>query len=139
MTAPWQLGEVDFRVQGDPRFMALVDEIERRFRAGDPRIYILFERLRRLHISKGNDYADTTDHFRNIRQSEGFGVPAWVGAEIRANDKMERIKNAAAGKGLKHESVANSMFDLAAYQFIALPLYFEQQGVFDVDNILASL
>lgn len=127
------------RALGDARFMALVDEVEGRFRTGDPRIYALFDRIRELHVTKGNDYADNADHFRNVRQAQDFGVAPWVGAMLRGNDKMERVKNFAAGTTLNHESVANSMFDLAAYCFIALALYFDENGITEGADILASL
>lgn len=81
--------------------------------------------LQRMHDRKGQDYGRAGDSFANVRGSEDFGIPGWVGALVRANDKMRRLQNAASGASLANESVEDSLLDLAVYAVIALILYRE--------------
>ena len=60
-----------------------------------------------------------------MRASEHFGIPAWLGAVIRANDKMSRIKSFAERGVLANEPIEDSLIDLANYAVIALVLYRE--------------
>lgn len=76
-----------------------------------------------LHLLKQQDYGDDDNPFANIRASEEFGVPAWVGALIRMNDKMVRLKSMVRKGYLANESVEDSLRDLAVYATIALVLY----------------
>lgn len=80
-----------------------------------------------LHNKKQADYGRTNDPFANVRASADFGVPAWVGCMIRANDKMKRIQKAASGGQLVNESVEDSLMDLATYALIGLVLFREQR------------
>ncbi len=95
--------------QGDPQFMAILDEI------------------RAMHIKKGADYGTDQDTFANVRASEEFGVPAWKGAVLRANDKMARLKTYCIKGTLANEGVEDSLLDLANYAVIALRLFRETQ------------
>ena len=61
--------------------------------------------IRALHDKKQADYGKSHDPFANVRASEEFGIPGWVGAMIRANDKMRRLQAAARGQNLRNESV----------------------------------
>lgn len=79
-----------------------------------------------LHDRKQADYGRSDDPFANVRASEDFGIPGWVGAMVRANDKMRRLQAAARGQNLKNESVEDSLIDLAVYSVIALLLFQEQ-------------
>jgi len=80
-----------------------------------------------LHAKKNQDYGTDVDPFANVRASEDFGIPAWLGSVIRANDKMTRLKT-YAGKGqLANESVEDSLIDLANYAVIGLVLFREHQ------------
>ena len=81
-----------------------------------------------LHRSKGHDYGTDQDTFSNVRAAEEFGVPAWMGAVLRANDKLSRIKTFAHKGELAHESLEDSLIDAANYFMIALVLYRESQG-----------
>lgn len=87
-----------------------------------PFVEILCEALE-LHSSKSKDYGLDQDPYANVRQSEDFGVPAWKGSMIRANDKIVRIKKFATSGTLKHETVEDSMIDLCVYFPIILMLY----------------
>ena len=79
--------------------------------------------LRALHDRKQSDYGKSHDPFANVRASEDFGIAGWIGALIRANDKMRRLQKAASGGTLANESVEDSLQDLAVYTIIALVLY----------------
>ena len=78
-----------------------------------------------MHNRKQADYGREGDPFANVRASEAFGVPAWVGCMIRANDKMTRLQKAATGHSLVNESIEDSLLDLAVYSIIGLVLFRE--------------
>lgn len=90
---------------------------------GDSRFHALLAEVGTLHDRKQLDYGREADPFANVRASEDFGVPAWVGAMIRANDKMRRIQRFAQRGALANEGVEDSLLDLAIYSLIALVLY----------------
>jgi hypothetical protein len=81
-----------------------------------------------LHDRKRLDYGTDADSFANVRASEEFGIPAWLGAILRANDKMSRLKTYANKGTLANEGVEDSLLDLAAYALIALVLFREADG-----------
>jgi len=83
-----------------------------------------------LHNKKQNDYGrlDIGDPFSNVRASEDFGIPGWLGAVVRANDKVRRIQKFARSEELVNESVEDSLLDAAVYFMIALCLYRETNG-----------
>lgn len=80
-----------------------------------------------LHDRKQADYGRGSDPFFNVRASTEWGVPAWIGAMIRLNDKVQRLKSLAAKGGLQNESAQDSFMDIAVYALIAHVLY-EQEG-----------
>ena len=86
----------------------------------------ILDEVRELHNKKQADYGRTGDPFANVRASADFGVPAWVGCMIRANDKMRRIQSFAVKGSLENESLEDSLLDLAVYSIIALVLRREQ-------------
>lgn len=83
--------------------------------------------LREMHHRKNQDYGRDADPYANVRASEDFGMPGWVGGMVRANDKMRRIQKAASGGELKNESLEDSLIDLAVYSVISLILFRESQ------------
>lgn len=93
---------------------------------GDKRMLALLQQIAELHERKQVDYGTQGDPFANVRASEGFGVPAWVGALIRLNDKVTRLKNFAEKGELANESAEDSMMDIAVYALISLILYREE-------------
>lgn len=92
---------------------------------GDPRFMQVLEQMRAMHCKKGADYGTNADIFANVRASEQFGIPAWQGAVLRANDKMARLKTFCQKGKLENESVQDSLLDLANYAVIALVLFNE--------------
>jgi hypothetical protein len=83
-----------------------------------------------MHNKKQVDYGrpEEGDPFANVRASEDFGIPGWVGAVIRANDKVRRLQKAAKGGKLANESIEDSLLDAAVYFIIALCLFRENDG-----------
>lgn len=94
--------------------------------AGDPNYLKLLDEMRDLHVRKAADYGRGADPLANCRASAEFGIPAWVGVMVRANDKVHRIKSFIQNGSLKNESIEDSLMDLAAYALIALTLYREE-------------
>ena len=92
---------------------------------GHPMFFQVLEEMALLHDKKGRDYGIGVDTLGNVRSSEQWGIPAWIGSLVRANDKIVRLQNAARGSALVNEGIEDSLMDLAAYAVIALVLYRE--------------
>lgn len=92
------------------------------------RVHQILREAGRMHDQKSLDYGVDGDPFKNVRNSEDFGVPAWVGASIRLNDKVKRLQTFAQKGELKYESVADSFMDLIVYAAIGLVLFEETSG-----------
>jgi hypothetical protein len=90
----------------------------------------VIEEIVAMHNKKQADYGrpEQGDPFANVRASEDFGIPGWMGAVIRANDKVRRIQKYARGGPMVNESVEDSMLDAAVYFMIALCLFREEQN-----------
>jgi hypothetical protein len=86
------------------------------------RLHELLREIGELHDRKQRDYGTAADPFANVRASEEFGVSAWVGAIVRMNDKVTRLKQYARRGNLANESAADSLKDIAVYALIALVL-----------------
>lgn len=81
-----------------------------------------------LHAKKQRDYGKTDDPFANVRASEEWGIPGWIGACVRLNDKVRRLQALATKGELANESVIDSFLDISVYALIALVLYVEEPG-----------
>jgi hypothetical protein len=82
-----------------------------------------------LHDKKQKDYGTDADPFNNIRASaKEWGIPAWVGAMLRATDKVRRLQKFADAGELANESVIDAFDDLAVYAVIARVMYEEETG-----------
>lgn len=86
----------------------------------------LCDAMKAMHDKKQQDYGRANDPFANVRSTEEWGQPAWVGAMIRATDKMRRLQKVAQGGTLANEGVEDSFMDLAVYAIIGMVLYREQ-------------
>ena len=75
-----------------------------------------------MSTKKNADYGTAADPLANVRASEEFGIPAWLGAIVRLNDKIVRIKSFAKNGRLENESLRDSLIDIATYGAIALTL-----------------
>ena len=93
---------------------------------GSERFHEILKELGDLHDLKQRDYGTDNDPFANVRASEFFGVPGWIGCMMRAHDKMIRIQKAARGGTMSNESIEDSLRDLAVYAIIGLCLWEEK-------------
>jgi hypothetical protein len=89
------------------------------------RFHELLDECGGLHDDKQADYGRDNDPFANVRASEAWGMPAWVGAMVRATDKVRRLQTFARKGELRNESVIDAFMDLAVYALIARVLYEE--------------
>lgn len=96
-------------------------------RPGDPRFHALLKEIGELHDRKQTDYGTEEDPFANIRGSVEWGVPPWVGAMIRAEDKTRRLKKYARGGKLINETARDSFLDKVVYTLISLILHDEEE------------
>lgn len=87
------------------------------------RFHELLSELGELHDRKQADYGRGDDPFANVRATERWGMPAWVGAMMRANDKVHRLQSFATNGRLANEGVEDSLRDIAVYSVIALVLF----------------
>jgi len=90
----------------------------------------VMQEIMAMHTKKQIDYGrpEQGDPFANVRASEDFGIPGWIGAVVRANDKVRRLQKAARGGKLVNESIEDSLLDAAVYFIIALCLFREENG-----------
>ncbi len=92
------------------------------------RFHDILYKLGRLHDKKQKDYGTDADPFNNIRSSaKEWGIPAWVGAMLRATDKVRRLQKFADKGELANESVIDAFDDLAVYAVIARVMYEEDE------------
>jgi hypothetical protein len=91
------------------------------------RFHAILKELGDLHDKKQADYGRGDDPFANVRASTEWGVPSWVGAMVRLNDKVRRLQTFSQRGTLSNEGVEDSLRDIAVYATIALVL-FEQEG-----------
>jgi hypothetical protein len=78
-----------------------------------------------LHDRKQQDYGREGDPFANVRGAAEWGVADWVGAMIRATDKVRRLQTFARTGTLANEGVIDAFDDLAVYAVIGRVLYEE--------------
>lgn len=95
------------------------------FLRGESRFTDTLLDLYSVHLTKHQDYDPSGLLFENIRQSKEFGVPGWIGAMVRLNDKIKRIQSFIKHCSLQNEGVKDSLLDIANYAIIALILYEE--------------
>ena len=82
----------------------------------------LLSEIKALHDSKGADYEGSGVPYANLRASEEWGVPAWVYAMLRCEEKMRRLKTYAKGSTLQHEGARDSQIDIAVLALISIVL-----------------
>lgn len=87
------------------------------------RFHSILKELGELHDRKQLDYGKGNDPFANIRGSAEWGIPAWVGAMVRANDKIKRLQTFAVKGSLANEGAIDSFNDLAVYAVIGRVLF----------------
>ncbi len=90
------------------------------------RFHDILAQLGELHDRKQADYGKGDDPFANVRGSSDWNMPAWVGAMVRANDKIRRLQQYARTGTLANEGVEDAFMDLAVYAVIAMVLWEEE-------------
>ena len=90
---------------------------------GNPEFEKAIEEVLAMHRRKGADYGTKDDFFANVSASKDWGISPWVGAMMRANDKVVRLQSAARGSTLQNEGIEDSLLDIATYAVIALCLF----------------
>ena len=103
----------------------------------DKRFLELVEEIKDLHSRKNAAYAGigATDPWANFRMSTAFGVTPFIGCLVRMSDKWIRISNLVKNPAADqvHESLKDTLFDLAIYALIAVCLLEEAQAVQQAD------
>lgn len=90
---------------------------------GSPEFEAVVNEVLAMHRRKGADYGSKDDFFANVSASVEWGIPPWVGAMMRANDKIVRLQAAAKGSTLQNEGIEDSLLDIATYSIIAVCLF----------------
>ncbi len=117
----------------DNRSQWFIDMLQQRVDQGvrhpsSQRFHDILKTLGSLHDKKQLDYGTDEDPFNNIRASaKEWGIPAWVGAMLRATDKVRRLQKFADKGELANESVIDAFDDLAVYAVIARVMYEEEE------------
>ena len=86
------------------------------------RFHELLKETGDLHDKKQRDYGTDSNPFANVCSSEEWGVSAWVGAMMRASDKLRRLQALIRNGDLANESAEDSLRDIAVYALIACVL-----------------
>lgn len=92
------------------------------------RFHDILAELGELHDKKQGDYGTTTDPFNNVRATTNWDIPAWVGALIRLNDKVNRLQSLHKNGSLNNEAAEDSFRDIAVYAIIGLVLFEEENA-----------
>jgi len=98
---------------------------------GSLRFYELLESMADTHERKNQDYSPGADPFKNFRASEEIGIPAWIGAWIRLQDKVSRCtslirqyaQNGEIQPAVVSEKLDDTLIDLANYALLVRCLY----------------
>lgn len=90
---------------------------------GNPEFEKVIDEVLEMHRRKGADYGTKDDFFANVSASKDWGISPWIGAMMRANDKVVRLQAAARGSTLQNEGIEDSLLDIATYAVISLCLF----------------
>lgn len=93
------------------------------------RFHEILSELGDMHDEKSEGYGTDEDPLANVRASSLWGMPSWVGAMLRAHDKIIRLQNYAQKGELPFEKVEDAFKDLAVYSVIGLVLLEQEQNV----------
>lgn len=107
-------------------------------RGGDTRFHDKLEAIATLHSEKQMDYGEDFDPYANVRGSQEFGISPWLGAIMRLNDKVQRVKSFAKRGELKNEPLVDSFRDIAVYALIAWILYEEATNIKSAEDFLKA-
>src|SRR5574343_895929 len=92
-------------------------------RKGHPRFYELLREMEDLHDRKNENYAEDANPLSNLRASEAFGIPGYLGTMVRMSDKWSRLVQLMGGKQDKvGESMKDTLKDMAVYCLLEIIL-----------------
>jgi hypothetical protein len=81
-----------------------------------------------LHDRKNSNYSADHDPLSNLKASEEFGIPGYIGTMIRMSDKWSRLVQLMRGKeDLVGESMKDTLLDLAVYSLLEIILLEEHE------------
>lgn len=107
------------------------------------RFHDILKEMGDLHDKKQKDYGREKDPFANVRGAEEWGIKPWVGALLRATDKIRRLQKYAQTGTLANEGVRDSFIDLTVYGIIGLVLWetenLSEQDLKDIASLYAAL
>lgn len=98
------------------------------------RFHQLLVEIGKLHDKKQEDYGRDNDPFANVRKAELWGVPGWVYAMMRVDEKVTRLQSMRRKGRLANESATDSFRDLAVYALIAEVLFEEAIEIKSYDS-----
>jgi len=87
------------------------------------RFHDLLKEIGELHDRKQSDYGRADDPFANVNGSAEWGIRPWVGAMLRATDKLKRLQKYSKEGNLANEGARDSFLDAAVYNLIACVLW----------------
>lgn len=104
-----------------------------------PELHRLFERAAEIQLLKAQDYADT-DSYRNLRDCESMGIPAWKGVLVRLSDKFRRLANFARKEtfAVKDESFRDTCLDVINYTAMLIVLFEQESAKKGIGKTLSS-
>lgn len=82
----------------------------------------------RLHRQKAQGYGTPDDPYYNVRASQEWGIPPWVGALLRATDKVRRLQSYYRRGEWAYEPWQDNLLDLAVYAVIAVVMARQATG-----------
>lgn len=97
-------------------------------KSGSPMYFKALEDMADMYERKSMDYGSNKDVLSNLRSSEDYGIPAWVGISIRINDKEQRIRSFLEKGKLVNEGLEDALIDHAVYSVLRLVMYREEQA-----------
>jgi len=81
---------------------------------------IVLQEMIALNERKGRDYGTANDSLAGLRSVTQFGLPAHLGATLRMNEKMNRLKALFVSGSLVNESAEDTYLDIAVLSIQAL-------------------
>ena len=104
-----------------------LEEAYELLKEADPRWVNSILCMTREANEKGKVYGSDEDSLSNIKGSEEYGVPAWIGASIEGRNCDRRARNLVRNGVTEGETLRNPILDRAVFDVHALSLYDEGQ------------
>jgi len=118
-------GEME-KINGQPSSLELAEKILlntlKRDTVRNPDFLKLLAKMLDIHERKNADYASVDDLYKNFRESEHMGIPAWKGIAVRLSDKFSRLREFVKMETLEvyDESIEDTLIDMANYSLLLI-------------------